>query len=88
MRLVSQAASWGNSLGVRIPKHIASKLDIRSGDELEIVFEEENEKEGYFSVNKLNRKPTYDLAKLMANATQENRHEIIDWGKPVGREEI
>lgn len=31
-------------------------------------------------------KRVYSLEELLAGITPENRHELIDWGPPVGRE--
>ncbi len=28
----------------------------------------------------------YDLDELISGITEENRHDLIDWGDPVGRE--
>jgi len=32
-----QVAKWGNSLAVRLPKAIVETLDLKEGDEIEIV---------------------------------------------------
>lgn len=32
-----QVAKWGNSLAVRIPKDVASALQLKEGDEVDIV---------------------------------------------------
>lgn len=29
-------AKWGNSLGIRIPKHLAKQVQLQEGDEIEI----------------------------------------------------
>lgn len=31
-----QIAKWGNSLAIRIPKHLADELGLKAGDEVEI----------------------------------------------------
>ncbi len=35
----TQVSSWGNSLGVRIPKALAKKLGITSGSRMEVLLE-------------------------------------------------
>lgn len=32
-----QVAKWGNSLAVRIPAMVVTKLDLKEGDEIEII---------------------------------------------------
>jgi antitoxin MazE len=32
-----QAAKWGNSLAVRLPRSVVEVLDLKEGDEIEIV---------------------------------------------------
>jgi antitoxin MazE len=34
---IMQVAKWGNSLAVRLPQDIVRELDIKSGDDLDIV---------------------------------------------------
>ena len=85
MKMFSQAAEWGNSIGIRIPKAIVRSLSIKKGDELEFVFEDD---ENQFSVRKINRKPSITLEELVASITPENRHELIEFGGPVGMEDF
>jgi AbrB family looped-hinge helix DNA binding protein len=42
---------WGNSVGVSIPKPIRDTLNMKAGDEVELI-----DKEGYFVVKKAGRK--------------------------------
>jgi len=35
-----KVSRWGNSLGVRIPKHLAQDLQLQEGDEIEISQED------------------------------------------------
>jgi len=37
MEVAMQVAKWGNSLAVRLPKAIVETLDLKEGDEIEIV---------------------------------------------------
>lgn len=70
---------WGNSLGIRIPKNLASDLRINEGSKVEILFEDDKlvivKKEKITLKEKLNR------------ITPENIHREITSGKPRGNEE-
>ena len=76
-----QAQKWGNSLAVRIPKAFAAQTDIREGTALEIRVE------GAGIVMRKAQK-RLNIEELIAQITPENLHEPVDWGAPVGKEEI
>jgi antitoxin MazE len=69
---------WGNSLGVRIPQQIAKQSAIREGAELEV------------SVNRgrvvLRPLGVPSLRQLLAQVKPENRPDLVDWGRPIGKE--
>ena len=69
---------WGNSLGVRIPKSVADQSSIRAGSELEVRSDD-----GRVVLSPV-RVPT--LKQLLAQVKPGNRPQLIDWGKPVGKE--
>jgi len=75
----SQIVSWGNSQALRIPRSMLDAMQIREGDEVEMVVEN-----GRLTVQPVHPKLT--LESLVAAITPENRHKEIDWGKPVGNE--
>lgn len=75
----TQVVSWGNSQALRIPRSMLDALQIREGDEVEMVVEK-----GRLTVQPV--RPKLTLESLVAAITPENRHEEIDWGKPVGNE--
>lgn len=71
--------SWGNSLGIRIPKEILDKMQLRASDVLDIDIDNDS----------------IVLRKQFVHKTFEERlaeydGEIsvcdFDWGEPVGRE--
>ena len=76
------ARKWGNSIGVRLPKATAQKFGIRDGVTLRII---EEEKTHSLSIRSL-RKHEYTLEELLSRVTPKNRHKLIDWGPPVGKE--
>ncbi len=71
--MTTKVQKWGNSLAVRIPHHIAERLAIYQGSELEISVE--NDK---LMLVPKKKKPT--LEELLARVTPENRHAEIDFG--------
>ena len=75
----TQVVAWGNSQALRVPKAILDELQMKEGDEVEMVVEG-----GRLTVRPLNPKLT--LESLLAGITTENRHSETDWGKAVGKE--
>lgn len=69
---------WGNSLGVRLPKHVVDALGLKPGNILDISLDE----------NRVILRPThkYSLKELVSKITEENRHPETDWGPDVGKE--
>ncbi|MDN6327698.1 MAG: AbrB/MazE/SpoVT family DNA-binding domain-containing protein [Alkalibacterium sp.] len=71
---------WGNNIGLVIPKEIARELNL------------EEESAIYLEVKdgKLIIKPKKDLSlvDLLDRVNDENRHDFIDFGPPVGREKF
>jgi antitoxin MazE len=70
---------WGNSLAVRIPKHLAEQTNLAEGSEVELGVVD-----GAVIVRPRSR--SYTLDELLAQVTNENRHDEIDWGEPQGKE--
>lgn len=73
-------SKWGNSLAVRIPAGAADSVGLSEGSEVDITV-----KAGTLIVAPV-RKRRYQLKELVDQITPENRHELIDWGKPIGKE--
>jgi antitoxin MazE len=71
---------WGNSLGVRIPRPLADQAQISEGSAVEI-----EEEDGVITIRVLAPKE-YALDELVEEITDENRHEEVSTGSPVGNE--
>jgi antitoxin MazE len=54
-----RVAKWGNSLAVRLPADVAQQLDLKEGDEVEIVAKPDD------AANALRRKKVDDLIEHM-----------------------
>ena len=75
----THVGKWGNSLAVRLPGIYAKDLGLHEGMELEIAV---------VDGGLLLRPPkkAYSLEELVAQITEDNRHDETDWGQAVGRE--
>ncbi|RXT00077.1 AbrB/MazE/SpoVT family DNA-binding domain-containing protein [Ammoniphilus sp. CFH 90114] len=72
-----QVQKWGNSLGIRIPKAIATKVGLEEGSEIDLDIED-----GKIVIK---RKPK-SLDELLMQITPENIHKEISTGDAEGRE--
>lgn len=76
----AQMSRWGNSLAIRIPRHVAEEAGFREGNIvlLNVVAE------GEVAIKAAERPAT--LAELVAKITPENLHGEEQWNVPVGAE--
>ncbi|MDP2834564.1 MAG: AbrB/MazE/SpoVT family DNA-binding domain-containing protein [Pseudomonadota bacterium] len=72
---------WGNSPAVRIPAAVmeAAHLTLEQTVEVKAM-------DGRVIIEPI--APTYSLDALLAGMTEENRHEVVDFGLPQGREQL
>ena len=70
---------WGKSLAVRIPRAVAHQINFEDGDEVELKVNADS-----LVVRAARRR--YRLADLVRGITPKNRHDEVDWSKPVGKE--
>ncbi len=80
--MITKAAQWGNSIGVRIPRALAK----RAGICVDSVIEIDEADEGIM-IKPVGKKE-YSLKELVKKITPQNRHHEIDFGRPVGKELI
>lgn len=76
----SQVGQWGNSLAVRIPKHVAESLDLQPNDAIEFTVAD-----GKVTLAPVRDLPDFSLDELLAQVTEPSEPEV-DWGKPMGQE--
>jgi antitoxin MazE len=69
---------WGNSLGIRIPLSFVKDFGLKSGTSVDII-----EEEGKIVI--VPKRIT--LKDLLEKITDENRQDVIETGKSVGKEE-
>jgi antitoxin MazE len=73
---------WGNSASVRIPASVMAAANLSLNQAVDV-----REEQGRIIVEPI-RSPDYDLASLIAGITDENRHDEVDFGGPVGKEKL
>lgn len=71
---------WGNSASVRIPASVMAAARITLDQMVDI-----REEAGRIVIEPIAVEP-YDLDTLIAGMTDQNRHDPVDMGPPVGRE--
>jgi len=71
---------WGNSAAVRIPASVLEAAQVRLDQPVDV-----REEGGRIVIEPL-RSARYDIEVLVAGITDENRHNAVDMGKPVGQE--
>jgi len=74
-----QIGKWGNSLGIRLPKHISEALHLRPKDKVSCAIEN-----GKLVLKPLSRVKKYTLKELLAKV--EEPIDEISWGKLEGEE--
>lgn len=71
---------WGNSASVRIPAAVMEAARLHLDQPVDV-----REEAGRIVIEPI-REGAYDLATLVAGITEENRHDAVETGPPVGRE--
>jgi len=71
---------WGNSLALRIPKTFADETGLKSGSAVEISVVA-----GQLVITPV-RGSQYELEVLLAQITEDNLHQEIITGDPIGNE--
>jgi antitoxin MazE len=75
--MTTTVETWGNSLGLRIPKDIATKADLKAGDAVELRVE------GTAIVlrrGKIRR----SITEIIGDYKGRYDFEMVDWGNPKG----
>ncbi|SET21033.1 antitoxin MazE [[Clostridium] aminophilum] len=71
--------SWGNSQGIRIPKHILDKLDLKTSDVLDILIDHNT-----IILRKPFEHKTFE--QRLAEYNGEISVNDFEWGDPMGKE--
>ena len=80
--MVTTIAKWGNSQGIRIPKHILESLNLKDNDVVELAIENDS-----LIIKKKDENRTFkSIQERFENFDGEYEPVNIDWGDPVGNE--
>ena len=79
--MLVQLAKWGNSLAVRIPAAYAKEIGVFENSQAELAIED-----GRLVLTPARDAAQFDLDKLVAQITDENRHDEIGTGPSLGDE--
>ncbi|EBH8906791.1 type II toxin-antitoxin system antitoxin MazE [Salmonella enterica] len=77
----SNVKRWGNSPAVRIPASVMQALNLNINDEIKIELVE-----GKLIIEPVTNEIEFSLDQLVNGITEENLHDLIEWGAPVGGE--
>ena len=79
MKTTSTIKKWGNSLAVRIPSVVDQDLGLSENSMIQIS------SDGAVATIKPKISKKVSLRELVDGITSDNRHQEVDWGKPVGK---
>jgi antitoxin MazE len=79
--MVARVQRWGNSQGLRLPKHVLESADIAIGDNVEVI-----PQEGQILIKKVSKRK-FDLAEMVSRMPRNYKAREEDFGGPVGKEE-
>ncbi|MDY6990527.1 MAG: AbrB/MazE/SpoVT family DNA-binding domain-containing protein [Thermodesulfobacteriota bacterium] len=74
-----QIGKWGNSLGIRLPKHVLEALRLGAKDKVSCAVED-----GKLILEPVSYQKKYTLEELLAQVQEPS--EEVSWGKPEGEE--
>lgn len=73
---------WGNSAAIRIPAAVMKAAHLKLDEAVEI-----HQEDSRIVIEPVDCK-SYDLSQLLNGITEQNRHDEVDFGGPVGREAL
>lgn len=76
----TEIKKWGNSAVIRIPAWLLARMKLAVGSPVNL------ETDGERLIVEPSTKRRYRLEELVESITEENRHEVTGWGRPVGLE--
>ncbi len=76
-------ARWGNSLGLRIPREAADRLNLKEGAAVSLEIGAES-----VTIRPMRLRKKWTEAELLKGVTPDIVKGEIDWGGPVGKEAL
>ncbi len=81
LSMTTNIQKWGNSQGIRLPKHLLDSIKWNENEEIEITAQN-----GKLVIEKVVHKERKNIKELFANFDGEYTPQNVDWGEPVGDE--
>lgn len=72
-------AKWGNSLALRLPRHVAQQINLTEGATVTI-----EARDGQLVLTPVRKR--FKLSELLAKMPEKAETAEVDWGKPQGEE--
>ena len=79
--MLAKVQRWGNSQGLRLPKHVLETADISVGDDVEVI-----PQEGQIIIKKVSKRK-FDLMEMVSRMPRNYKAREESFGNPVGKEE-
>lgn len=80
--MTTRVQKWGNSQGLRLPRHVLEDANINVGDDVDITA-----RDGVIIISPVKRvRGRYDIRELLSRIPKDYKSGEVDWGKPVGKE--
>lgn len=76
--ITATVTKWGNSLGIRIPQTIATQIGVKENSNVTIKVDGE----------RMIVERGQSLEEMLSMVTDENKHALVDFGAPRGKEMI
>lgn len=76
-----RVTKWGNSLGIRVPKEVATRVGLSEGSRVEVTVDGDR-------IIISAERPVYTLDELLVGMTPDAMHQAFDWGPDVGDEVV
>ena len=77
--MITKVQKWGNSQGLRLPKHVLEEVQIAVGDQVELKVQD-----GEILIRPVTSKRSYDLEALVDQMPDGYRVQEEDWGGVIG----
>ena len=76
-----KVARWGNSLGLRIPREVVNRLNLKDGAAVSLEIGPDS-----VTIRPMRPRKKWTEAELLKGVTPQMVKGEIDWGGPVGKE--
>lgn len=80
--MTTRVQKWGNSQGLRLPRHVLEDANINVGDDVDVTA-----RDGVIIISPAKRvRGRYDIRELLSRIPKDYKPGEVDWGKPSGKE--